>query len=193
MWSIVMILPIRWHYSILFLLLFCSVSLIQAKEETTPSLEQKNTFENLNTPKSDTKSIIGALENVRIVPPNVVMKARIDTGAKTTSIDARDITPFERDGKQWVRFVIMDKDKSHTIERKVVKTVQIKRHGAESQDRYVVKMRIILGNVSQLISVNLNDRDEYKYPVLIGRNFLRDFFMVDVAKKYQFKPMPLPK
>jgi hypothetical protein len=83
--------------------------------------------------------------------------------------------------------------KEHTIERKVVRTVQIKRHGAESLDRYVVKMRIILGNVSQLISVNLSDREEYKYPVLIGRNFLRDFFIVDVAKKYQFKPMSLPK
>jgi len=75
----------------------------------------------------------------------------------------------------------------------VIKTVQIKRHGEESQYRYVVKMRIILGDVSQLISVNLNDRDAYLYPVLIGRNFLRDFFIVDVAKKYQFKPMKLPK
>ncbi len=60
------------------------------------------------------------------------------------------------------------------IEKKVIKTVQIKRHGKESQDRYVIKMRMVLGNVSQLILVNLNDRDDYQYPVLIGRNFLRD-------------------
>ncbi len=83
--------------------------------------------------------------------------------------------------------------KQHTIERKVIKTVQIKRHGIESQDRYVVKMRIILGNVSQLVSVNLNDRDAYTYPVLIGRNFLRDYCIVDVGKKFQLKPMELPK
>ncbi len=188
-----MSLPIRWHYGILFLLLFCTASFIEAKEDTALSIEQKSTYVNLNTEKPDSKTVIGALEYVRLVPPNVVLKARIDTGAKTTSIDARDITPFERDGKQWVRFVCVFGEKEHTIERKVVKTVQIKRHGAESQDRYVVKMRIILGDVSQLISVNLSDREEYKYPVLIGRNFLRDFFMVDVAKKYQFKPMSLPK
>jgi hypothetical protein len=54
-------------------------------------------------------------------------------------------------------------------------------------------MRIVLGDVSQLIPVNLNDRVAYQYPVLIGRNFLRDFFIVDVAKKYQFKPMSLPR
>lgn len=187
-----MTLPRGWYYPLIFLFLF-SASFVEAQEDTALSTEQKNTYVNLNTEKPDSKIIIGALEYVRLVPPNVVLKARIDTGAKTTSIDARDITPFERDGKQWVRFVCVSGEKEYTIERKVVRTVQIKRHGAESQDRYVVKMRIILGNVSQLISVNLNDRDEYKYPVLIGRNFLRDFFMVDVAKKYQFKPMSLPK
>ena len=180
----------KWIYSILFLLIFSTTSFIDAKEE---AIVQQSTFENANTEKSDTKHIIGAVENVRLVPPNVILKARIDTGAKTSSIDARDITPFERDGKQWVRFVCVAGEKEHTIERKVLKTVLIKRHGEESQDRYVVNMRIILGEVSQLIPVTLNDRDAYMYPVLIGRNFLRDYFLVDVAKKYRFKPMVLPK
>jgi len=170
-----------------------STSLIEATEKIIPSTEENSTFENLNTEKPDAKKIIGAVEHVRLVPPNIVLKARIDTGAKTTSVDARDITPFERNGKQWVRFVCVDGKKEHTIEKKVIQTVQIKRHGEESQDRYVVKMRIVLGDVSQLISVNLNDRDAYIYPVLIGRNFLRDYFIVDVAKKYQFKPMKLVK
>ncbi|MEA2048220.1 MAG: RimK/LysX family protein [Campylobacterota bacterium] len=156
-------------------------------------MEHNSTFENLNTEKPDAKMIIGEIENIRLVPPNARFKARIDTGAKTTSVDARNITPFERDGKQWVRFVCVVGDKKHTIERKVIKTVHIKRHGEEAQDRYVINMRIVLGTVSQLIHVNLNDRKSYKYPILIGRNFLRDYFIVDVAKKYQLKPMVLPK
>ena len=188
-----MILSMRPALRLLFLLLFCAISLSQAKEETTVFVEENSTFQNLNTPKIDAKKIIGAMEHVRLVPPNVVLKARIDTGAKTTSIDARDIVSFERDGKLWVRFVCVSGKKEYTIERKVIKTVLIKRHDSESQDRYVVKMRIVLGDVSQLVSVTLNDRDNYKYPVLIGRNFLRDFFIVDVTKKYQFKPMSLPK
>lgn len=183
----------KWRYSILFLLMFCSTSFIGAKEVETPLIAPNSTFENLNTEKSGSKMIIGAIEKVRLVPPNVILKARIDTGAKTTSIDARNITPFERDGKQWVRFICMDGDKEHTIERKVLKTVLIKRHENDSQARYVVNMRIILGEVSQLIPVTLNDRDSYLYPVLIGRNFLRDYFIVDVAKKFQLKPMVLPK
>lgn len=188
-----MILQMRWHYILLFLLLFYTTSYAQNKKDTTHVTEQNSTFENLNTEKTDAKMIIGEVENVRLVPPNVILKARIDTGAKTTSIDARNITPFERDGKQWVRFEILAGEKKHTIERKVIKTVQIKRHGKAAQDRYVINMRIILGNVSRLIHVNVNDREAYTYPVLIGRNFLRDYFIVDVAKKHQLKPMRLPK
>lgn len=187
-----MTLQRKWHYSILFLLIF-STTFIEAKKEIQPLKDQNRTSENLNTENSDEKCIIGKIEKVRLVPPNVVLKARIDTGAKTTSIDAREITPFERDGKQWVRFVISVDKKSYIIEKKVIRTVLIKRHGTESQDRYVIKMRIILGNISQLIEVSLNDRDAYLYPVLIGRNFLRDNCIVDVSKKFQFKPMKFAK
>lgn len=188
-----MILKMGWRYGILFLLLFYSTSFIEAKEKTLAAEDQNSTFENLNTEKPDSKSIIGAIENVRLVPPNIVLKARIDTGAKTTSIDAQNITPFERNGKEWVRFYLLVGEKKYDIERKVIKTILIKRHGEDSQRRYVVKMRIVIGDVSQLISVNLNDRESYQYPVLIGRNFLRDYFIVDVGKKFQVKPMVLPK
>ncbi len=188
-----MITQIIWRYTILFLLLFYTTSFIEAKEKTQPLGNQNSTFENLNTEKPDSKRVIGAIENVRLIPPNVVLEARIDTGAKTTSIDAQNITPFERDGKEWVRFDLFVGEKKYDIERKVIKTILIKRHGEDSQRRYVIKMRIVLGDVSQLITVNLNDRESYQYPVLIGRNFLRDYFIVDVGKKFQVKPMALPK
>lgn len=190
-----MILQTGWRYCIVFLIILGSTSFIEAKvnENSVPQTEQDNTIESLNTEKPGAKIIIGAVEKVRLLPPSVVLKARIDTGAKTTSIDAQNIIPFERDGKEWVRFDWYLGEKTYTIERKVVKSILIKRHGDESQRRYVVKMRIVLGNVSQLISVNLNDRESYQYPVLIGRNFLRDYFIVDVAKKYQLKPMVLSK
>lgn len=181
------------HYALVLLLLFYTASYSKNQINSIPMMEQNSTFENLNTEKPNAKITIGRIENVRLVPPNVVLKARIDTGAETTSIDARNITPFERDGKQWVRFVCVSGKKEYTIERKVIKNVRIKRHGEDAQDRYVINMRIVLGDVSRVVRVNLNDRDAYKYPVLIGRNFLRDYFIVDVAKRNQLKPMVLPK
>ena len=158
-------------------------------EENSPSLMQ-----HYNAPKSPIKKpqtdkiIIGAVENVRIVPPNIVLKARIDTGAKTTSIDARNITPYMHEGKQWVRFDCISGTKGYTIKKRVISTVQIKRHNKSPQTRYVVKMRITLGDVSRMIEVNLNNRDAYTYPVLIGRNFLRDTFIVDIVKRYRYAP-----
>jgi len=98
-----MILQMRWHYVLLFLLFFHTTSYAQNKKDAALVTEQNSTFENLNTEKPDAKMIIGEVENVRLVPPNIILKARIDTGAKTTSIDARNITPFERDGKQYPR------------------------------------------------------------------------------------------
>lgn len=183
----------RWHSYLLVALLLGTTTFAKTTEKKQPLEDQNKTFENLNTEKSDAKSIIGSIEKVRLVPPNIVLKARIDTGAKTTSIDARNITSFERDGKEWVQFVCHSANQEHTIERKIIKTILIKRHGEESQRRYVVNMRIVLGDVSQLVPVTLNDRETYTYPILIGRNVLRDYFIVDVSKKYQLKPMVLPK
>jgi hypothetical protein len=141
----------------------------------------------IKKPKTD-KTIIGAVENVRIIPPDMVLKARIDTGAKTTSVDARNITAFMRKGQQWVRFDCISGTKGYTITKRVISTVQIKRHNKPPQTRFVVKMRITLGNVSRNIEVNLNNRDAYTYPVLIGRNFLRDTFIVDIVKRYRYTP-----
>ncbi|CAA6808783.1 MAG: Unknown protein [uncultured Sulfurovum sp.] len=129
------------------------------------------------------KIIIGAIEKVHLLDVNMVLKARIDTGAKTTSIDAREITPFERNGVKWVRFTCVNGNKSKTIEKKILRTVEIKRHGTKSQNRYVIEMNVMLGTVSRLIQVNLNNRKSYVYPVLIGRNFLRNSFIVDVTLK----------
>ncbi len=161
---------------------------MDAKENTAHIMEQNTSVEKPIEKPIVKKKIIGAVENVRLVPPNIVLKARIDTGAKTTSIDARNITPFYHEGKQWVRFDCVSGKKVYTIKKKVICTVQIKRHHKSPQTRFVVKMRITLGDVSQLVEVNLNNRDAYTYPILIGRNFLRDSFIVDIAKRYRFKP-----
>ena len=126
------------------------------------------------------KPIIGRIEYVTIVSAKKRGKAKIDTGAKTTSVDARNIERFERDGKEWVKFKLLGK----LIERPLVKNILIKRHGVKAQKRAVVKLRLRMGKVSRNVLVTLADREKYNYPILIGRNFLKDTFVVDVSKKY---------
>ena len=132
---------------------------------------------------STSKQIIGRVERINVVTINHTARAKIDTGAKTTSIDARKITRFERDGEKWVRFEFQGKK----IEKAIVKDILIKRHGAKSQRRVVVKLRLKLGDVSRNVLVTLANRESFIYPILIGRNYLRDTFVVDVSKKYTIK------
>ena len=122
-----------------------------------------------------------------VIGENVLTaKARIDTGATTTSLGAHDITPFERDGKRWVRFTIRDRvsGEEHPFEKPLSRMVEIKRHNASPDTRPVVRMPLTLGRVSATVEVSLNNRDPFDYPVLIGRNFMDGRIVVDVSQEY---------
>ncbi|CAA0084056.1 Uncharacterised protein [BD1-7 clade bacterium] len=160
------------------------------EEQTTTPAEQPTTAKEeckcpapAKVPKR--MDVVGENEYVRIIPGDVVMKARIDTGATSTSMTAIDLQEFERDGKTWLRFYVPDGDGNRVeITRPLLGRVSIKRHGAQSVKRPVVMMTLILGNQEQTLKVNLTDRSKYEYPLLIGRNFLQGMLMVDVSKKY---------
>ncbi|MFC3150280.1 ATP-dependent zinc protease [Litoribrevibacter euphylliae] len=135
------------------------------------------------------KAIIGQVEHTKIEPSGWSFESRIDSGATTTSIDARDITPFERDGKPWVRFNLKDRKSEETfaIEKPVERIVKVKRHGTEVQERFVVLLDLSIGGLSERVEVSLTDRRDFTYPVLIGRNFLMDRAVIDVSQKFVAK------
>jgi hypothetical protein len=135
------------------------------------------------------KAVVGWLEKVRIYPGNLVIHAKLDTGARNSSLNASHVTVFERDGEQWVRFDVSSRyGKTVTIERKVQRVVKVKRHGAKPQIRFAVLLGICLGDVYKEVEVNLVDRSGFIYQMLIGRSFLAGNFIVDPAAKYTSKP-----
>ena len=135
------------------------------------------------------KVVLGELEEVYFPVHDILLNARIDTGAQTSSVGAENIVPFERDGKQWVRFEILDANNNAIkIKRPIVKTIKVKRHGEKAQERYVVHMRVNIASLSNYIEVSLSDRRQYKFPVLIGRNYLQGNVLVDVSQQYTRKP-----
>ncbi len=133
------------------------------------------------------KLVIGAVELATFETLGLTMEARIDTGATTSSLGATDIRLFERDGRQWVSFRLngeqKDKD-SLVVERQVVRNVMIKRHGKESQQRPVVKLKVRIGKIEQMAEFTLTDRSQFEFPVLVGRNILTDMAIVDVSHEY---------
>jgi hypothetical protein len=134
---------------------------------------------------SDGKILLGETEYATLFPGDLRLEARIDTGATTTSMHAVDIKTFERDGQRWVRFTTLtDRGGEITLELPRVRHVRIKGEGDEYERRPVVEMDIQIGNLRQKVETTLTDRDNYHYPLLIGRNFLRDHAVVDVSRKY---------
>lgn len=137
------------------------------------------------------KMIVGEIEPIYLFDPNLVYDARIDSGAQTSSIDARNITRFERDGKAWVRFdlpVPGAAEKFVTLERKVVRNVRILQSTSDSaQRRAVVHMQFAIGSHKQVAEFTLTARDNLTFPILIGRNVLRDIMLVDVGKQNKTK------
>lgn len=132
------------------------------------------------------KLVVGRVEYVVLSSNGLPIKARIDTGAKTSSLNALDLVEFERDGKKWVRFAVMNPATEEKVyfERKVQRYVRIKQMESDYQRRPVVKMGIQLGSIDEFIELTLTDRSDYVYQVLVGRNFLLDRMLVDVSQKY---------
>lgn len=132
------------------------------------------------------KLLVGEIENVHIIPSDIQMLARIDSGATTSSLDARNIVRFERDGKDWVRFDLVNRqnDEIQTIERPLVRNARIVQSNTEEHDRRpVVLMNLTLGDITQRVEFTLSDREHLTYAVLIGRNVMKDIILVDVGKK----------
>ena len=140
------------------------------------------------------KVVIGEAEFVWIPALEAVFRARIDTGATTTSIFAVDIEAFERDGKSWVRFVIKHPDRDYPMEMPVARIASIKKRGVEGfTDRYAVALDLVMGDMTRQVKVNLADRTGFEYPLLVGRDLLHGIAIVDVTKIYSQRTPGAPE
>lgn len=132
----------------------------------------------------DGKLMIGEVEFFTVQPGNLRLEARIDTGATTSSLHAIDAENFERDGKPWVRFKSGTPGKMETLELPWTRHVRIKGEDEEFDRRPVVLIEVTVDGHRRRIEATLNDRSNYTYPLLIGRNFLRDNCIVDVSRRH---------
>lgn len=135
------------------------------------------------------KTVVGAVEWAWIDFGSYqrAAKVRMDTGASTSSISARNVAEFERNGKRWVRFTLEDdREVSLLVER----FANVRQASADKDKRWVVKLGIRLGTISQVAEFTLKDRSHLSYEVLVGRNLLRDLMVVDVARRYVLGKQP---
>ncbi|PJI47698.1 MAG: ATP-dependent zinc protease [Pseudomonas sp.] len=140
------------------------------------------------------KTVYGLNEYAQINDLGIELAAKLDTGAKTASLSARDIKRFKRDGETWVRFYLAtDTADSQPIEKPLARISKIKRrHGDYNPDegkaytaRPVIELQLCMGKALRTIEVNLTDRSAFQYPLLIGSDALKRFgALVDPSLKY---------
>jgi hypothetical protein len=134
-------------------------------------------------------TVIGWVERVVIFPEEFSLEAKIDTGADNSSIDAADWVSFRKDGKEWIRFSVRNNQyKKEMFEKPLIHYTRIKRKEAESLKRPVVQMDLCIGGKMISAPVNLADRNNYQYRLLIGRSALQGHFLVDSSQAHTSHP-----
>ncbi len=135
------------------------------------------------------KQTVGWVEKVRIFPGNIMVQAKLDTGADHSSISASELEDFEKDGKQWIRFTVVDRyGKGSKLELPLQRTALVKRQGAKHQRRPVVRLKLCVGSAFMDTDVNIVDRSNYDFQMLIGRSFLAGNLIIDAANTYTVEP-----
>lgn len=137
----------------------------------------------------DPKVVIGSQEWCAIPSLDIpAIKARVDSGAQTSSLHAINIQPFKKNGELWVSFDIhpLQKNRSTIIssEAKVIDRRIIKSSTGNTDKRYVIYMDLCLGGKNWKIQATLSNRDSMGYRMLLGREAMSGHILVDPAASF---------
>jgi hypothetical protein len=132
---------------------------------------------------AEKKIIIGTIEDVILLPWGVKLPARIDTGATKTSLDARELKVQD----DMVEFKLPKKHGGLHLRLPIIEWRHV-RTPEGLEPRPIVELEICLGSRRIRTEVNLADRSMVKYPLILGRNFLQENYIVDVKRRKTAPP-----
>ena len=138
---------------------------------------------------TDNKLIVGCVETCALPDLGIhSIDARIDTGAKTSSIHADNLEEFYKDGESWVRYEIHPNihnvDELVICESKIQAKRKVKSSNGQAERRYLIKTALELGADSWEIELTLTDRALMNYQMLIGRQGMQSRLLVDPAESF---------
>ena len=143
------------------------------------------------------KIIYGYIEKATLIDKDLTLSAKLDTGAKSASLNATNIKEINLDGKPYLSFTVPSKEGDVPFKCEYLGDVNIKVRAGEAKidpllkksiQRPVVLMRIRLAGKERQIRVNLTNRKRFIYPLLLGREAIIAFDgFIDPSLKYTFK------
>ena len=123
-----------------------------------------------------------------------MIKAKVDTGARTSALHAFFIDPFEHNGAEWIRFGIHPLQGNSEFEITCEMPVKDRRivsdSGGHSEERFVIETTLLLGQHRWQAELTLTNRDSMKFRMLLGRTALADRFMVNPHNSYSIGKKP---
>ena len=115
------------------------------------------------------------------------LRAKVDTGARTSALHAIRLKPFERDGKTWVAFHVEGERRSKgkpQHEAQVVDQRMVKSSNGTMEMRYVISTALMLAGRRWPIEITLTDRSDMELPMLVGRSAMEGRLLVDPERSY---------
>ena len=144
----------------------------------------------MNTDKMKSPSItVGWREWVHLPELGLpLIKAKVDTGARTSCLHAFSVEPFDKDGKQWVRFGIHpNQDDTETevfCEAEILDKRMVTDSGGHKEERFVIRTELVLAGQSWPIEVTLTNRDTMLFRMLLGRTAMGKRVIVQPSKSF---------
>lgn len=134
--------------------------------------------------------ILGWVEHVVLVEPGFRLRAKLDSGAETSSLDARIIKRFRKGGKRWVRFAVTNPrtGEEHVLVRERVRTIGVVQHDGVNQVRPTVRVQMCVSDRLLDVEVSLVDRGVFTYRLLLGRTALESFALIDPGNTFLSRP-----
>ena len=141
------------------------------------------------------KPVLGWREWVALPELGIeAIKAKVDTGARTSALHAFRVEAFERGGEAWVRFSMhpLQNNDEHVVEceARVLDQRQVRDSGGHTELRYVIETTILIGGNATPAELTLTDRDTMKFRMLLGRTAIRRHYLVDPGRSYLSRPPP---
>lgn len=116
------------------------------------------------------------------------VKAKVDTGARTSALHAIRIRPFEADGRRMVRFVVHPRQRSTArevvCEAPVLGERLVRSSSGRAERRFVIATTLAVAGVRHRIELTLTSRDAMGFRMLLGRQALRGSYLVDSGRSF---------